>query len=111
MISDNKENLENEKLVENISGIWNVPYVCELGIQYHCNEVKLLNDNYLEAKGNGDDVTLLTKSIHEEMVDLYLILKKYIEISEMENLIKERITVFSSHNDSDKKYLSMAVNK
>ena len=61
----------------NLFGIWNNPYVCELGILEHCNEVNSLQSELCIQKALKSEpraVDKLKRTLRHEEIDLMLIL-------------------------------------
>lgn len=82
-----------------VSGIWEVPYVCEMGIEKHCRLVLNLIDSYEQAKASELITTnKIDSQLKCEMADLFIILEKYFSI-ENGRLINERKALFNKHQE------------
>lgn len=89
-----------------ISGIWAVPYVCEMGIEKHCHIIIGLIETLESAKawGSRSDVVFTEFSLKKEMADLYLILDKYLDNEDGEKIKRERQSLFTHHQKEDEKF-------
>lgn len=91
-----------------ISGIWEVPYTCEMGIEKHCRLILTLIDNLETAKASylnpAYDMKREEEALRNEMADLAIILEKYFELTGTK-VIDERVKKFNNFQKEDEKFL------
>ncbi len=86
-----------------ISGIWEVPYVCEMGIEKHCRLILNLIDEAEKCKASvlkDTEWHATNMQLKREMADLFIILEKYFSL-ENGHLIEERKELFNKHQIED----------
>jgi hypothetical protein len=90
-----------------ISGIWEIPYVCEMGIEKHCRLVLNLIDEAEKLKAcsfvRDTEWHATNMQLKNEMADLFIILEKYFSIKNG-HLIEQRKALFNTHQVEDEKY-------
>ncbi len=94
-----------------ISGIWEVPYVCEMGIEKHCRLILNLIDEAEKGKASvvrDTEWHATNMQLKCEMADLFIILEKYFSL-ENGHLIEKRKELFNKHQEEDEKYLKLPV--
>ena len=94
--------------MEEIKGIWDSEYVQELGIFDHCKEVLILKEEIIRIKASKHFHSEIAEkascsirtTLEGELVDLYLILKKWTK--NKKHLKLERINRFLEKEENEK---------
>jgi len=81
--------------MKKITGKWEDPYICELGISDHLAECNQLLSMLRVAKNTGTptDIIMVRGKYNNELADLYLILDKYLN----PQVIRDRRLKFKGH--------------